>query len=48
MEDYDRALKEVELYFENPPEPGTEAQDRFEVLVALIAEFERIHFPMPS
>ena len=39
-EDYERALKEIEQYFENVPEPGTEAADRFERLTALIVEYE--------
>lgn len=48
MDDYERALKEVAPYFDNPPEPGTVAGDRFKVLIALVVEFENIHFPIPS
>lgn len=33
---YERAQKEVEAYFDDPPEPETEAEDRLEGLVALI------------
>ena len=32
--DYDAAVKEIEPYFENEPEPGTPEADRFDVLSA--------------
>jgi HTH-type transcriptional regulator/antitoxin HigA len=38
--DYEWALKEVERYFDNPPEPGTDEADRFDVLSALIEKYE--------
>lgn len=43
-DDYKRALKEIEVYFDNQPEPGTEAGDRFELLAALIKEYEDVHY----
>jgi HTH-type transcriptional regulator/antitoxin HigA len=46
--DYERALKEIEMYFENQPTPGTEASSRFELLATLISEYEAVHFPMPG
>jgi HTH-type transcriptional regulator/antitoxin HigA len=46
MEDYERALKEVEIYFKNIPALGTEAAARFDLLSALIERFEDIHFPI--
>ena len=46
MEDYERALKEIEIYFDNVPDLGTEAAFRFERLVARIAEFEAVNFPI--
>lgn len=38
--DYDWALKEIEQYFDNQPEPGTPRADRFDVLATLIAAYE--------
>ena len=48
MEDYERALKEIEIYFDSVPDLGTEAALRFELLAARIAEFEAVNFPMPE
>ena len=45
-EDYELALKEVEAYFDNIPEPGTEAAERFKRLTNLILEYEAIHYPL--
>lgn len=44
--DYDWALKEIERYFDQEPEPGTEAADRFDVLAALIERYEAEHWPI--
>lgn len=44
--DYERALTEIEQYFENVPELGTEAADRFNRLAALIKEYEDVNFPI--
>ena len=41
--DYEWALKEVERYFDNPPEPGSDEADRFEVLSVLIEKYEDSH-----
>ena len=46
MEDYEAALKEIEYYFQNVPNVGTEAAARFDLLSARIKEFEDIHFPI--
>lgn len=46
--DYERALKEVEVYFDNQPASGTEAAHRFVLLSALIKDYEDRHFPMPE
>jgi HTH-type transcriptional regulator/antitoxin HigA len=46
MEEYERALKEVETYFKNIPVLGTEAAARFDLLSALIQRFEDAHFPI--
>jgi hypothetical protein len=45
-DDYERALKEIEQYFENAPGPGTEAADRLNQLTARIVEYEDVHFPV--
>ena len=42
--DYDWALAEIARYFENQPEPGTEAADRFDVLASLIEAYEAKHW----
>ena len=46
--DYEWALREVESYFDNPPEPGTEDADRFDVLSALIEKYEDSQYDIPS
>lgn len=42
--DYDAALKEIEGYFAQEPEPGSPEADRFDVLAALIEAYERRHW----
>lgn len=42
--DYDWALSEIAVYFENEPAPGTPGADRFDVLAALIDAYEAIHW----
>jgi HTH-type transcriptional regulator/antitoxin HigA len=42
--DYDWALVEIAPYFENEPEPGTLKADRFDVLAALIEQYEAHHW----
>jgi HTH-type transcriptional regulator/antitoxin HigA len=44
--DYDAALKEIELYFDREPEPGSPESVRFDVLAALVAAYEREHWPI--
>jgi HTH-type transcriptional regulator / antitoxin HigA len=44
--DYNAALKEIELYFDREPEPGSPEADRFDVLAALVAAYEREHWPV--
>jgi HTH-type transcriptional regulator/antitoxin HigA len=44
--DYDAALKEIERYFENEPQPGTPAADRFDLLALIIEDYERKHWPI--
>jgi HTH-type transcriptional regulator / antitoxin HigA len=46
LEDYEAALKEIETYFQNVPDLGTEAAARFVLLSELIKRFEDIHFPI--
>lgn len=46
--DYLEALAAYEAYFDNAPEPGSEAGDRFELLGLLLAKYEEDHFPMPT
>ena len=44
--DYDAALAEIEQYFDREPEPGLAEADRFDVLAAVIAAYERVHWPI--
>lgn len=44
--DYKKALKAVSPYFDKEPEPGSEDDDRFEILVTLIQAYEAKHFPL--
>jgi HTH-type transcriptional regulator/antitoxin HigA len=45
-EDYRVALREASAMFDDPPEPGTERGDHFEVLTTLIESFEIKTFPI--
>lgn len=47
-QDYDWAVGEVTRYFDNEPAPGSPDSDRFEVLAALIKEYEDKNFEMPQ
>jgi HTH-type transcriptional regulator/antitoxin HigA len=44
--DYQATLREVFVYFENEPQPGTPEGDRFEVLLTLVEAYEAKHFPI--
>ena len=46
--DYESALKEIEAYFVNQPERGTEEGGRFELLAVLVKEFEDVHYSIPG
>ena len=44
--DYDWALAEIEAYFDNLPEPGSEAAERFDVLTDLVSAYESRNWPI--
>jgi HTH-type transcriptional regulator / antitoxin HigA len=44
--EYEAALAEIELYFENEPKRGTSAADRFDLLALVIEDFERKRWPI--
>jgi HTH-type transcriptional regulator/antitoxin HigA len=46
--DYAAALRELSVYFNHEPEPGTEDGDRFEILATLVEAYEAKHFPIES
>ena len=46
--DYDWALGEAEKYFASEPARGTSEGDRFEVLLALIENYETHHYAMST
>lgn len=44
--EYDDALAEIDKCFDHEPEPGTAAGDRFDLLILLIADYERKRWPI--
>ena len=46
--DFNWALKEVETYFDELPQPGSAGADRFELLTALINAYEARNWPLPE
>lgn len=44
--DYDWALKEIERYFDEEPEPGSPESQRFDVLASLIEHYESQVWPI--
>lgn len=46
--DYKRALRELSAYFDNEPEPGSAAGDRFEILATLVEAYEAKRFPIEA
>lgn len=47
-EDLEWALSEIEHYFDAPPEPGTAAADRFDILTDLIEAYENREYPIEA
>ena len=45
--EYEAALKAVRPYFDDEPDPGSEAAENFDGLTLLIEDYERRHFPIP-
>lgn len=46
--DYDWALSQVAMYFEEEPEPGSPEAERFDVLATLIAAYEEKSWPIEA
>ena len=47
--DRDRALAEIEQYFDSPPHPARRRADRFDVLTDLIGDaYESKHYPIDA
>jgi HTH-type transcriptional regulator / antitoxin HigA len=44
--DYDAALAEIERYFDEQPQRGTPAADRFDLLALVIEDYERKAWPI--
>lgn len=44
--DYDRALQEIERYFDHEPEAGTPEADRFDMLALVIGDYEAKRWPI--
>lgn len=44
--DYDSALIRIALYFQNPPERGSDEAVRFDRLAAIVEEYEARHWPI--
>jgi len=47
-DDYNWALAEIERYFDDAPEPGTDDADRFDILADLIETYENRHWPIEA
>ena len=47
-DDYDWALREIARYFDDQPEIGSPGADRFDVLAALIEDYENKHYPISA
>ena len=47
-EDYQAALAEASLYFDNEPSPGSKKADRFEILLMLIESYENEHYKIDA
>jgi antitoxin component HigA of HigAB toxin-antitoxin module len=45
---YSEALVEFEAFFDNEPEAGSDAGDRFELLGLLLTKYEEERFPLPK
>ena len=46
--DYDWALAQIELYFAHQPPPGNPEAERFDVLAALIENYEAKYWPIEA
>jgi HTH-type transcriptional regulator/antitoxin HigA len=46
--DYEWALREVESYFKNTPAAGSEDAARFDVLSAVLEQYEAENFEIPN
>jgi HTH-type transcriptional regulator/antitoxin HigA len=46
--DYERALAEIERYFDVEPKPSTPAADRFDLLALVIEDYENKHWPIEA
>ncbi|EPY01458.1 transcription regulator with HTH domain [Magnetospirillum fulvum MGU-K5] len=44
--DYEKALSEIERFFENEPEPGTSEADEFDLLALMISDYEATNWPI--
>ncbi len=44
--DYEAALDEIEVYFDNEPKLGTRAAGRFDLLALVIADYENRRWPI--
>jgi HTH-type transcriptional regulator / antitoxin HigA len=46
--DYEWALREIEAYFDSTPAPGSSEADRFDVLTAVIKDYENRTVEVPD
>jgi HTH-type transcriptional regulator/antitoxin HigA len=45
-EEYKVALKDLSVYFDNPPETGSPEFNRFGALFNLVYDYEEVHYPI--
>lgn len=47
-QEYEAALRELELLLDEEPAPGSEAYERLEFLSVLVEDYEERHYPMDA
>lgn len=46
VDDYNEAMRRLSVWFDDPPEPGSDEGNAFETLLMRVAVYESEHFPI--
>ena len=46
VDDYNEAMRGLSVWFDDPPEPGSDEGNSFEALLMRVAVYEREHLPI--